>query len=202
MSALRLALGTTHTHANYSGPASGSGSPAKEGEGRGGRGGELKASGVEAPAAAAALMETSLAPTENPALSLASAFLPLLGDAELPVRKQALLTFSQLAHCYPLTLARALGCQPADGDAASPGLDPLKREDVAHGRAAASAGAGKARDDAGRGVLLALYRALLPDPALVVTTDYGPFTRTVDQGLPLRKAAYSALLTLVCIRGH
>jgi cullin-associated NEDD8-dissociated protein 1 len=45
-------------------------------------------------------------------------------------------------------------------------------------------------------VLPALFAAAQPDAKLVEVTDFGAFKRTVDHGLPLRKAAFTTLFTL------
>jgi len=43
----------------------------------------------------------------------------------------------------------------------------------------------------------ALYAATVPRPELLIETDYGAFKKMVDTGVPLRKAAFQALETLL-----
>jgi len=47
-----------------------------------------------------------------------------------------------------------------------------------------------------------LYAETKPDPSLVRVVDLGPFTQNVDDGLPLRKAAYQALGTILSVAPH
>jgi len=58
------------------------------------------------------------------------------------------------------------------------------------------------RDTLDNKLLPALYSATTPKPELVVEIDYGAFKKLVDQGLPLRKAAFQALETLLEVAPH
>ena len=51
-------------------------------------------------------------------------------------------------------------------------------------------------------LLPALFAHTKPDPALVREIDYGAFKQTVDDGKPLRKAAYQTLSTLLDVSPH
>ncbi len=51
-------------------------------------------------------------------------------------------------------------------------------------------------------VLPALYRETIPNPKLVRVIDYGPFKVNFDDGLPLRKAAFQCLETLLDVAPH
>lgn len=48
-----------------------------------------------------------------------------------------------------------------------------------------------------KSLLPVLYKATKPDPSLVVELEMGPFKHNIDKGLPLRKAAYQCLATLL-----
>lgn len=51
-------------------------------------------------------------------------------------------------------------------------------------------------------ILPALYRETVPNPKLVRVIDYGPFKVNFDDGLPLRKAAFQCLETLLDVAPH
>mmetsp|Transcript_21194 Transcript_21194/g.29692 ORF Transcript_21194/g.29692 Transcript_21194/m.29692 type:complete len:277 (+) Transcript_21194:3-833(+) len=52
----------------------------------------------------------------------------------------------------------------------------------------------KAMKDA---VLPAVYKAITPDPSLVRTVNFGHFVHRVDDGVPLRRAAFKALSAII-----
>jgi len=51
-------------------------------------------------------------------------------------------------------------------------------------------------------ILPVLYKETVPDPKLVRVVDYGPFKVNFDDGLPLRKAAFQCLETLLDVAPH
>jgi len=87
------------------------------------------------------------------------AFLALLRDHDLSVRRQAILTLSSLAHSRHSSVLLM--------------------------------------DQFHSSILPVLYAALSPDPSLVRVVDMGPFKHKVDDGLPLRKAAFQCLDTVL-----
>jgi cullin-associated NEDD8-dissociated protein 1 len=51
-------------------------------------------------------------------------------------------------------------------------------------------------------ILPVLYEATRPDPRLIRVVDLGPFKHKIDDGLPLRKAAFQCLDTLLQVAPH
>jgi len=58
------------------------------------------------------------------------------------------------------------------------------------------------RDHLEKLILPALYEQTPPNPKLVVETDYGGFKQSIDQGLPVRRAAFQALESLLELVPH
>lgn len=98
-------------------------------------------------------------------------FLALLHDSDLSVRHAALLTLGALIQHAPESMRGAL--RPTDCKI------PLEEE--------------PGTDVAGAGVLPMLYYETERRAARIRSVQLGPFKHEIDDGLPLRKAAFSAL---------
>jgi cullin-associated NEDD8-dissociated protein 1 len=114
------------------------------------------------------------------------ALLRTLVDDDLKQRAAALLTVSVILHSEPQLLIEALLKVPA-GRFLPPGIN------VPGAEAAATRAAPAAADLAREGVLAVIYYECIPRPELIKEVDLGPFKHKIDEGLPVRRVAFTAL---------